>query len=357
MSDIPSSFHIRDVLISPNLVLAPMEGVTDLTFRRLIRQIGGTGLTVTEFIPAEGLRRDIPRVLEMVKFDPDERPISVQVYGRTPEALSEGAKIAEDLGATILDFNMGCPSKKVCAHSGGSALMKEPEVAQQLVKAIRAAVSIPFTVKMRSGWDLAHKNAPDIAYMCQEEGAELVTVHWRTRTDGYGGVRELDTIRTVKSRLKIPVLANGDIVDYASAMDTLQKTGADGVMIGRGAIKNPWVFAQIAAQMRGEKPIEVDANERERVMLGYFGAIRDRFAHDRFALGRFKKIAKYFTHGVPYGSELREGVLHANTPDEATDIVRDFFERLRAWERGDQPNPFHGISEDGGEPAPLAESA
>ncbi len=345
-SDLPQELYVRDVRIAPNLILAPMEGVTDLTFRRLIRQIGGTGLTVTEFIPAEGLRRDIPKIREMVQFDADERPISVQVYGRSSEALAEGAKIAQDLGATIVDFNMGCPSKKVCAHSGGSALMKEPELARQLVRAIRGAVSVPFTVKMRTGWDVQHKNAVEIAYMCQEEGAEMVTVHWRTRADLYGGVRELDTIRQVKDRLKIPVIANGDIVDYESAMDTLRKTGADGVMIGRGAIKNPWVFKQIAAQMRGEPPCVVDTDEREMVMLGYFQQIRDRFQHDRGALGRFKKIAKYFTHGVPYGSELREGVLHAQEVTEAIEVVHRFFDRLRRYEAGGA-NPFLGPREEG----------
>jgi tRNA-dihydrouridine synthase len=213
--------------------------------------------------------------------------------------------------------------------------MKEPELSRDLVRAIRAAVSIPFTVKMRSGWDLAHKNAPDIAWMCQEEGAEMVTVHWRTRADAYGGVRELDTIRRVKQRLSIPVIANGDIVDLESAVETLRETGADGVMIGRGAIKNPWVFKQIEAQMRGEAPCEIDATERERVMLGYFQQIRDRFRHERGALGRFKKIAKYFTHGVPYGSELREAVLHSDTPEAAIDIVRTFFEKLRRYELGE----------------------
>ena len=337
---LPTSFRVRDIAIAPNLILAPMEGVTDLTFRRLVRTIGGTGLTVTEFVPAEGLRRDIPRVLEMVRFDPDERPLSIQVYGRAPGALAEGAKIAQDLGADIVDLNMGCPSKKVCAHSGGSALMKEPEFARELVRAIRGAVTIPFTVKMRSGWDGQHKNAPEIAYMCQEEGAEMVTIHWRTRTDGYGGVRELDTIREVKRRLSIPVVANGDIVDAASAADTLRQTGADAVMIGRGAIKNPWVFSQIRAVMRGEAPIVVDAAERERVLLGYFAELRERFSYDRGALGRFKKIANYFTHGVAYGSLLREGVLHAQSPDAAIDVVKTFFEKLRTWEAGIE-NPFH----------------
>jgi tRNA-dihydrouridine synthase B len=240
---------------------------------------------------------------------------------------------------------MGCPSKKVCAHSGGSALLKEPELSRDLVRAIRGAVKIPFTVKMRSGWDLEHKNAPEIAWMCQEEGVELVTVHWRTRTDAYGGVRELETIRKVKERLRIPVLANGDVVDAASAADTLRRTGADGVMIGRGAIKNPWVFKQIHAAMHGLPEVVVDADERERVLLGYFADIRDVFQHDKGALGRFKKIAKYFTHGVPYGSVLREGVLHAHTVAEATAVVGDFFERLRRFQRGEEPHPFIGQPE------------
>jgi tRNA-dihydrouridine synthase B len=350
---VPKELYIRDVRVAPNLVLAPMEGVTEVTFRRLVRQIGGVGLTVTEFIPAEGLRRDIPKVMEMVRFDPDERPVSIQIYGRVPAALAEGAKIAQDLGATIVDFNMGCPSKKVCAHSGGSALMKEPDLAKELVRAIRGAVSIPFTVKMRSGWDLEHKNAPEIAYMCQEEGVELVTVHWRTRTDGYGGVRELDTIRKVKAKLRIPVLANGDIVDYESAISTLEATGADGVMIGRGAIKNPWVFKQIAARMRGEDEPVVDTDERERVMLRYFQDIRDKYSYDRGALGKFKQLTKYFTHGIPYGSELRQSVLHAQSTEAAIDETRAFFDRLRRYERGEEPNPFHKH----GEPAVSAEEA
>lgn len=355
MCAVPRELYVRDVRVTPNLVLAPMEGVTDLTFRRLIRQIGGPGLVFTEFIPAEGLRRDIKKVREMVAFDEDEHPIAVQLYGRSAAALAEGAKIAEELGADIVDFNMGCPSKKVCAHSGGSALLKEPEIARELVRAIRAAVKVPFTVKMRTGWDPSHKNAPDVAWMCQEEGAEMVTVHWRTRADLYGGVRELDTIAEVKRRLRIPVLANGDVVDYESTIDTLTRTGADGVMIGRGAIKNPWVFKQIAARLRGESSLEVDANERERVMLGYFAAIRDRFGHDKGALGRFKKISKYFTHGVPYGSLLRVGVLHAHTADEAIGVVSEFFDRLRRWEAGEEPHPFNGAPPE--EPVSAEESA
>src|SRR5690606_2718354 len=181
--------RIRDVEIRNGLVLAPMEGVTDLTFRRLIRQVGGCGLTCTEFVPARNLTEGVPQALKTAEVDPDERPVSIQVYGRDPDLLADAARFVVDLGATIVDLNMGCPSKKVCARSGGSALMKEPGLARDVVRAMRAAVDVPFTVKMRSGWDAEHKNAPELAWMCQEEGVEAVTVHWRTRADKYGGER------------------------------------------------------------------------------------------------------------------------------------------------------------------------
>lgn len=328
--------RIRDVVIEPSLVLAPMEGVTDITFRRLVRRIGGCGLTVTEFIPARGLALDIARARDLAVFDDDESPIAVQVYGREPDVLAEGAKVAQDLGADIVDLNMGCPSKKVCAHSGGSALMKDPDLAREIVAAMRAAVDVPFTVKMRAGWDPEHKNAPEIAWMCQEEGAEAVTVHWRTRADGYGGERELDTIGAVVERLSIPVLANGDVVDAASARQTWEATGAAGLMIGRGAIRNPWVFREIEADQAGRPAPVVDASEKERVLLGYYDDILERFRSERGALGRWKKITKYFTDGLPHGDRLKWAVLHSQEAEEARDAVRRFFDDLRAYEAGDE---------------------
>lgn len=320
-------YLVRDIAIEPALALAPMEGVTDLTFRRLIRSIGGCGLTVTEFIPAKNLRMSIEAALKLARFDPDERPIAIQIYGNDPEAMADGARIVTDLGADILDLNMGCPSKKVCARSGGSALMKEPELARRIVAAMRAATDLPFTVKMRAGWDPEHKNAPEIARMCEQEGAEALAVHWRTRTDKYGGVRELDTIRAVKQAVSIPVLANGDIVDVPSALDTLERTGCDGLMIGRGAIRDPWVFRKIEAALEGRSYPPVDRLERKRVLLGYLEAIRPNFRNEKGVLGRFKKIAKHFTDGVEGGAELKRAVLHSQSVDAAVAEVEAFFGR------------------------------
>jgi nifR3 family TIM-barrel protein len=331
---LPTRFYIRDIRIEPNLVLAPMEGVTDLTFRRLVRQIGGAGLTVTEFVASEGLRRGSARMEEMARFDPDERPVAVQLYGRNPEAMAEAARIVEDQGATICDINMGCPSKKVCAHSGGSALLKEPTLARDIVRAVRAAIRIPLTVKMRSGFDATNRNAPDVAWMCQEEGVEAITIHWRTRADLYSGTRAVDKIAEAKQRVRIPVVGNGDIVDHDSAMRMFEDTGVDGVMIGRGAIKNPWVFLQVRQQMMGEPPIQVTAEVKRAVLLGYFSSIREEFRTDNGALGRMKKIANYFTHGLPHGSALRVAFLHSRTVDEAVAHTERYFERLAVFEAG-----------------------
>jgi len=334
---------IRHIDIEPNLILAPMEGVTDITFRRLVRTIGGAGMTVTEFIPARGLAENHKRARQMAVFDEDESPLAIQVFGRDPLALAEGAKVAQGLGADVVDLNMGCPSKKVCAHSGGSALMKEPKLAREIVRAMRAAVEIPFTVKMRSGWDLDHKNAPELAQMCEEEGAEAVTVHWRTRADLYSGVLEYDTIAEVKSRLNIPVIFNGDIIDVASAKAAFEGTGVDGLMIGRGAIRNPWVFREIQAALYGGEPVVVDAAEKERVLLGYYADILERFKSEKGALGRWKKITRYFTEGLPYGDQLRTAVFRSQTVEEARGKVRAFFQDLRAFESGAE-NPFEVAS-------------
>lgn len=319
--------RIRDIAIDPPLILAPMEGVTDLTFRRLIRTIGGCGLTVTEFVPGAALTGGHKHALRAVQFDPEERPVSVQLYGRDPAVLGDAARAVQDLGATIVDLNMGCPSKKVCAHSGGSALLRDLDLARQIVRSIRAAVTIPFTVKMRSGWDPEHRNAPEVARMCEDEGAEMIAVHWRTRTDLYGGERNLETVARVVQSVSVPVVANGDIVDADSALSTLAETGAAGLMIGRGAIRDPWVFQRIGRAMRGEAPLVVDDRERERVLLAYYETIRGLFDSDLGALGRMKKLARYFTDGVHGGDILRTGILHSATPDEAEDRIRAFFAR------------------------------
>ena len=332
---LPTHYMVRDVRIEPNVVLAPMEGVTDLPFRRLIREIGGVGMTATEFIASEGLKRGVGKMHEMAQFDSDESPISIQIYGRRPEVMAEAAKIVQDMGPTIVDINMGCPSKKVCAHSGGSALMKDPALARDIIRAVREAVTIPLTVKMRSGFDHTQRNADEIAWIAQEEGAEAITIHWRTRSDLYGGERMVDKIRETKDKLSIPVIGNGDVIDIPSAMRMFKETGCDGVMVGRGAIRNPWSLLQISQHLRGEEVTQITAADRRRVLLGYLDSLNGRFRSERGTLGRFKKISNYFTKGLPYGGDVRTLVLRSQTIEEAVEHLEVYFERLTRFEAGE----------------------
>lgn len=332
----PREFTIRNLRIFPNVVLAPMEGVTDLPFRRLVRHIGGPGLTCTEFIAASGLHLGRGKMWETAQFDSDERPISVQIYGKDPQEMADAARVVQDLGADICDINMGCPSKKVCAHSGGSALMRDPKLALHIVKAVRAAIAIPLTVKMRSGFDAENRNADTLAYQCQEEGAEAVTIHWRTRADRYAGERQVDRIAAAVDRLHIPVVGNGDIVDLASAQAMFQDTGCAGIMIGRGAIRNPWLPFQISRWQAGLPILLIDSAEKKRIMLRYFDAIYTRLdQHEKGTMGRMKMLAKHFTIDLPHGKSFQRYLLHAQSRQEMLDWVERYFQALSKLESGD----------------------
>ncbi len=339
---LPTAVQIGGLRIEPNLVLAPMEGVTDLSFRRMVRHIGGVGLTCTEFVPSAALKRGDDKFTKMVAFDEDERPISIQLYGKDPAEMAAGARVVQELGADICDINMGCPSKKVCNNSGGSALMREPELVRDIVRAVVAAVDIPVTVKMRSGFDADNRNAPEIAWIAQEEGAQWVAIHWRTREDKYKGTRAIDKIAETKAKLRIPVLANGDIVDIDSARAMFQDTGCDGLLIGRGAIRNPWLPLQISEWQQGLPITVVNAAERERVMIDYFDSISAVFARSaKGALGRFKMLANQYSRGLPAGVQFKKKVLHSLTGEEARAHVAEYFQKLRQYEAGDE-----GVFED-----------
>ncbi|MEL6345105.1 MAG: tRNA-dihydrouridine synthase [Myxococcota bacterium] len=332
---LPVAYKVRDIHIAPGVVLAPMEGVTNLTFRRLIRDLGselqgelycGPGLTYTEFIPSKGLKNGATgKLAEMIRFDPDELPIAIQIYGREPHIMAEAARIVEDLGASICDINMGCPSKRVCNHSGGSALMREPELAVAIVRAVRAAISIPLTVKMRSGFDAHQRNAPALAYACQEEGAEAITIHWRTREDRYGGQRAVDKIAQTVDRVSVPVIGNGDIVDPDSAVRMLEETGCDGVMIGRGSMRNPWCLLQIAQHLRGHPVTAVTAAERKRALLAFLERFYEDFRKERAALGRFKQIAKHFTRDLPDGPTFQKQLLRSQSIEAVREHTDAYF--------------------------------
>ena len=214
-------------------------------------------------------------------------------------------------------------------------MMKDPKLARDIIRSVRAAIDIPLTVKMRSGFDHTNRNADEIAWIAQEEGAEAIAIHWRTRSDLYGGERQIDKIHETKSKLSIPVLGNGDVLDIPSAVRMFEETGCDGVMVGRGAIRNPWSLLQIAQHIRGEPVTEITASDRRRVLLGYLDSLNGRFRSERGTLGRFKKISNYFTKGLPYGADVRVLVLRSQTIEEAVDHLETYFERLARFEAGD----------------------
>lgn len=239
---------IRNLEINPGLVLAPMSGVTTSAFRRFIKELnpGHVGLVVSEFISVEGLTRDSKRSLEMMRFHPEEHPVGIQIFGWDIERMKAAAQMVESAGADVLDINCGCPAPKVVKRGGGCELMRQPDHLAKIFRAVRAAVRIPVTMKMRSGWDESSKNCVEIAKIAEGEGLEGITVHGRTRAELYRGVADWGWISKVSAAVKVPVFGSGDVVDRASAMERLN-SGARGLYIGRAALYNPLVFSEIVS--------------------------------------------------------------------------------------------------------------
>jgi len=254
---------------------------------------------------------------ETAAIDGDEHPVSVQLYGRDPAVMAEAARVVEDLGADLVDINMGCPSKKVCRNSGGSALMREPALAGAIVRAVRAATTLPLTVKMRSGFDAGARNAPEVGRICVAEGAEALVVHWRTRADGYGGERQVDKIAETVDAVEVPVVGNGDVVDLASAEAMLRDTGCAGVMVGRGAMRDPWLCGHIGAWLRGEEVVGPSPVERLRALMAYWDAVETSSGRPKAALGRMKMVSKQVLGGLAVPDEQLKSVLRAVTREEA----------------------------------------
>jgi tRNA-dihydrouridine synthase B len=279
---------------------------------------------MTEFTSAEGVTRQAARTLGYLYFEPEEHPITAQLFGANARVMADAAKLVEDLGFDIVDINLGCPAKKV-VKCGGSGLLRDLKLLEEILRKVRAAVRIPLTIKIRSGWDENSIVAADVARMAEQIGVESIAVHPRTRVQGFSGAADWSIIRTVKEAVRVPVVGNGDIRAPEDAVRMVAETGCDAVMIGRAASTNPWIFRQIeqsVATGRYDEPGEAD---RYQLLSGYFRSLAETGWPD--AIGKMKQFACWFTHGVRNGGELRQAVHHARTAPEILERVDAFFAR------------------------------
>jgi tRNA-dihydrouridine synthase B len=313
----------------PNrLFLAPMAGVTDRPFRQLCRRLGA-GMAVSEMITANKALWASKKSLLRANHDGEPEPRSVQIAGADPLMMAEAARHNVEQGAHIIDINMGCPAKKVCNVMAGSALLQNEKLVAEIVESVVNAVDVPVTLKIRTGWDREHRNGPTIARIAEDAGIQALAVHGRTRADAYKGDAEYDTIAEIKSRIQIPVIANGDITSPQKALEVLNKTGADGLMIGRGAQGNPWIFHQILHFLdSGELLAEPEVTEIKQVLIEHLQNLYD-FYGDYTGVRMARKHIAWYSKGLRNGNAFRQQMNQFEQPQQQLRFTREFFEQIQ----------------------------
>jgi tRNA-dihydrouridine synthase B len=342
---------IGDVQLPSPFVIAPMAGMTDTAFRRLVKRHGGCGLVVTEMVSSEGLVRGIDRTLEYAEYTEEERPVSIQIFGGDPEKMAAAAQVVEAMGADIVDVNMGCPVPKIAKHNAGCSLMREPEHAATVIAAMTKAVKIPVTVKMRAGWNDRERNAAEMAKRVQDAGAAAVTIHGRTAEQSYSGSADWDLVAHVAHELTIPVFGSGDCVEPQQIVDRLFHAGAgcsgpiSGVLVGRGVLRNPWILAQASDIEAGRPAREITMAQRGQFLLDYVELLLDERVHEtggfrhtapgaaapkargheKWVINKIRALCSWYSKGLDGGSHLRVRVNSAESLSQLRDIVHGFF--------------------------------
>ena len=322
--------QIDNIELSNPVILAPMSGVTDLPYRKLVKKFGA-GLVVSEMIASRAMIARSHQSLKKCAIDnenSDATRACVQLAGCEPEIIAECAKMNEDMGAKIIDLNFGCPAKKVVGGFAGSALMRDERLAAKILQATVNAVSIPVTLKMRLGWDDNSKNAQILAKIAEDIGIKMITIHGRTRCQFYKGNADWEAISRVKEAVRIPVIANGDIVCVNSAISALKQSGADGIMIGRGCYGKPWLISQVAHFLIKRKKLpDPSLADQLQVVLSHYDAIIDHYGHD-IGIKIARKHLGWYSSGLPNSSEFRASINQLNDSADVKDIVNEFYGSL-----------------------------
>ena len=346
---------IGKLTLDSPLVIAPMAGMTDTAFRRLVKREGGCGLVVTEMVSSEGLVRGIDRTLEFAEYTEEERPVSIQIFGGDPAKMAEAAQIVEGMGADIVDVNMGCPVPKIAKHNAGCSLMREPEHAASVIRAMTKVANIPVTVKMRAGWNDRARNAPELARRMQDAGAAAVAIHGRTAEQSYSGSADWDLVERVAADLSVPVLGSGDCIEPAHVVERLHR-GVSGVLVGRGVLRNPWILAQASDLAAGVPPRDITREERGTFLYDYLELLlservneQEGFRHaapgtaapgagrvlsdpagvargrERWVINKIRALSTWYSKGFDGGSHFRARVNRAGSLAELREIIDEFF--------------------------------
>ncbi len=318
--------QIGTLKLDNRLVLAPMAGITNLAFRRMIKKLGAA-LVFTEMVSAMGLTKRQRKTLDYLKSHPDEKPLAVQIFGSEPETMAAAAEIVVESGADMVDINMGCPAKKVTKTGAGGALLLVPKKAREIVSAVRRACTVPMTVKMRAGWSADQPVASELALMVQDSGADAVTIHPRFVNQGFSGQADWTIITSIKNQLSIPVIGNGDIVRPTCALSMKDQTGCDGVMIGRGATGNPWIFSQILALENGRKVMQPTLTDRKNFIMEHFHLL-SKSSSERHAAFVMRGILLRYTKGLPNSTHFRATITRIKDFDSLISTLDKFFYSL-----------------------------